>query len=118
MPYENKAGLGVNNFYGPRTAQGARGPDESSGVLNQYVWQYDSQAAGLSGAFKIPVGSAIQDVMKPTNVTAVTVGGTAVQGATWAAPVTAGGDIAVTGAVNGDKIIITYQKIVGALAGA
>lgn len=117
MPYEKTSGLGVNNFYGPRTATGAQGPDVSSGVLNQFVWQYDSTAL-IDDRFLIPAGSAIQDVMKPANVTAVTVGGTAVQGATWAAPVIAGGAVAVTGAVTGDKIIITYQKIVGTLAGA
>ena len=117
MAYENSAGLNVNNFYGPRTATGAQGPDESSGVLNQFVWQYDSTAL-INNRFLIPAGSAIQDVMKPAGVTAVTVGGTAVTAATWAAPVIAGGAVAVTGAVTGDKIIITYQKIVGALSGA
>ncbi len=117
MPYENKSGLGVNNFYGPRTSGGVQGPDVSSGVLNQFVWFYDA-AALLDDRFPIPAGSMIQDVTKPANVTAVTVGGTAVQGATWAAPVVAGGAVAVTGAVTGDKIVITYQKVVGALAGA
>ena len=33
-------------------------------------------------------------------------------------PVIAGGAVALTGATTGDKVIITYQKIVGALAGA
>jgi hypothetical protein len=117
MAYENSAGLGVNNFYGPRTATGAQGPDESSGVLNQFVWQYDAGAL-INNRFQIPAGSAIQDVMKPAGITAVTVGGTAVTAATWAAPVIAGGAVAVTGATTGDKVIITYQKIVGALAGA
>lgn len=117
MPYENSAGLGVNNFYGPRTATGAQGPDESSGVLNQFVWQYDA-TANINNRFRIPAGSAIQDVTKPANITAVTVGGTAVQAATWAAPVFAGGVVALTGAVTGDKVVITYQKIVGALSGA
>ncbi len=117
MPYENSAGLGVNNFYGPRTSGGVQGPDVSSGVLNEFVWFYDS-AATLSGRFPIPAGSMIVDVTKPTNVTAVTVGGTAVQAATWAAPIVAGGAVAVTGAVTGDKVVITYQKVVGALAGA
>lgn len=117
MPYEKNTGLGVNNFYGPRTATGAQGPDESSGVLNSFVWQYDSTAL-LDDRFLIPAGSAVVDVMKPSGVTAVTVGGTAVTAATWAAPVIAGGAVTVTGATTGDKIIITYQKIVGTLAGA
>ena len=117
MPYEKTSGLGVNNFYGPRTATGAQGPDESSGVLNSFVWQYDSTAP-IDGRFVIPDGSAIVDVKKPGGVTAVTVGGTAVTAATWAAPVIAGGAVALTGATTGDKVIITYQKIVGALAGA
>lgn len=117
MAYEKTSGLGVNNFYGPRTATGASGPDVSSGVLNEFVWFYDS-AALLDDRFQIPAGSAVVDVMKPTGVTAVTVGGTAVTAATWAAPVIAGGAVAVTGATTGDKVIITYQKVVGALAGA
>lgn len=117
MPYENSAGLGVNNFYGPRKAQGAQGPDVSSGVLNQFVWFYDSTAL-INNRFPIPAGSMVVDVTKPAGITAVTVGGTAVQGATWAAPVVAGGAVAVTGATTGDKVVITYQKVVGALAGA
>lgn len=117
MPYEKTSGLGVNNFYGPRTATGAQGPDESSGVLNSFVWQYDSSAL-LDDRFVIPASSAIVDVMKPAGVTAVTVGGTEVAAATWDAPVIAGGAVELTGATTGDKVIITYQKIVGALAGA
>lgn len=117
MAYEKTSGLGVNNFYGPRTATGAQGPDESSGVLNSFVWQYDSSAL-LDDRFVIPADSAIVDVKKPDGVTAVTVGGTAVTAATWAAPVIAGGAVELTGATTGDKVIITYQKIVGALAGA
>lgn len=117
MPYEKTSGLGVNNFYGPRTATGAQGPDESSGVLNSFVWQYDSSAL-LDDRFVIPASSAIVDVMKPASVTSVTVGNTEVAAATWAAPVIAGGAVALAGATTGDKVIITYQKIVGALAGA
>ena len=117
MPYENSAGLGVNNFYGPRTSGGVQGPDVSSGVLNEFVWFYDGTSL-LNNRFPIPAGSMIQDVTKPANVTAVTVGGTAVQAADWAAPIVAGGAVALTGAVAGDKIVITYQKVVGALAGA
>lgn len=117
MAYEKTSGLGVNNFYGPRTSGGVQGPDVSSGVLNQFVWFYDSTAL-LDDRFPIPAGSMVVDVTKPAGVTAVTVGGTAVQAATWAAPVVAGGAVAVTGAVTGDKVVITYQKVVGALAGA
>lgn len=117
MPYEKTSGLGVNNFYGPRTSGGVQGPDVSSGVLNQFVWFYDSTAL-LDDRFPIPAGSMVVDVTKPAGVTAVTVGGTAVQAATWVAPVVAGGAVAVTGAVTGDKVVITYQKVVGALAGA
>lgn len=117
MAYEKTSGLGVSNFYGPRTSGGVQGPDVSSGVLNQFVWFYDSTAL-LDDRFPIPAGSMVVDVTKPAGVTAVTVGGTAVQAATWAAPVVAGGAVAVTGAVTGDKVVITYQKVVGALAGA
>ena len=117
MPYEKTSGLGVSNQYGPRTSGGVKGPDVSSGVLNQHVWFYDADTT-LDDEFKIPAGSMIVDVQKPANVTAVTVGGTAVQAATWAAPIVAGGDVLATGATTGNKIVITYQKVVGALAGA
>lgn len=117
MPYENSAGLGVNNFYGPRVAGGAQGPDVSSGVLNQFVWFFNSTAL-INNRFPIPAGSLILDVTRPAGVTAITVGGTAVQAATWAVPIVAGGAVAVTGAVTGDKVVITYQKVVGALPAA
>lgn len=108
MAYENKTGLNVNNFYGPRTATGQSGVDTSNGIVKQFVWQYDP-AAILLNRFPIPTGSVVLDVNKPAGVTAVTVGGTAVQAATWTAPVVAAGVVAVTGAVLGDQVIITYQ---------
>lgn len=117
MAFENTAGLGVNNFYGARRSGGVSGPDVSSGVLNQFVWFYDSTAL-INNRFPIPAGSMVVDITKPAGVSAVTVGGTAVTAATWAAPVVAGGAVAVTGATTGDKVIITYQKVTGALAGA
>lgn len=108
MGYENSAGLNVHNHYGPRTATGASGVDTSQGIVKQFVWFYDS-AALLDDRFPIPAGSVVLDVNKPASVSAVSVGGTAVHSATWAAPVPASGAVAVSGAVTGDQVIITYQ---------
>lgn len=108
MAYESNTGLGVHNQYGPRFATGASGVDTSQGIVKQFVWFYDSGTL-LDDRFLIPAGSVVLDVNKPASVTAVTVGGTAVQAATWAAPVVAAGAVAVTGAVSGDQVIITYQ---------
>lgn len=114
MAYEKTSGLGVNNFYGPRTATGASGVDTSQGIVKQFVWFYDS-AALLDDRFLIPTGSVIVDVNKPSGVTAVAVGGTAVTAATWAAPVAAAGAVTVTGAATGDQVIITYQHTAKAI---
>lgn len=107
MPFESNTGLGVHNHYGARDVGGVSGVDSSQGIVKQFVWFYDT--SGLNDRFPIPAGSVILDVNAPAAVTAVTVGGTAVQGATWAAPVKAAGAVAVTGASAGNTIIITYQ---------
>lgn len=107
MAFEDKSGLNVHNHYGARTVGGVSGVDTSQGIVKQFVWFYDT--SGLYDRFPIPTGSVILDVNAPSTVTAVTVGGTAVQAATWAAPVKAAGAVAVTGAAAGDQVIVTYQ---------
>jgi len=107
MAFEDKSGLNVHNHYGARPTGGVSGVDTSQGIVKQFVWFYDT--SGLYDRFPIPAGSVILDVNKPAGVTAVTVGGTAVQAATWVAPVAAAGEVAVTGAVTGNQVIITYQ---------
>ena len=46
MGYENSAGLGVNNHYGPRTSGGTEGIVGTVGALNEYVKDLDD--AGFS----------------------------------------------------------------------
>lgn len=110
MSYENKAGLGVNNQYGPRTATGVSGFEPADGVERKFIWVYDP-ATLLDDRNVVPAGSVVTGVTKPTNVTAVTVGGTAVASATEVAPVKAAGAIAVTGAVLGDVVIVKYLHL-------
>ena len=108
MPFENKAGLGVNNQYGPRRAGGGSGFEPADGVERKFVWFYDSLASGLLDRNVVPAGAVVTGVTKPANVTAVTVGGVSVTAATEVAPVKTAGAIVVTGAVTGDVVIIKY----------
>lgn len=110
MSYENSAGLGVNNQYGPRAATGVSGFEPADGVERKFIWVYDP-ATLLDDRNTIPTGSIVTGVTKPTNVTAVTVGGTAVTAATEAAPVKAAGAIVVTGAVLNDVVIVKYLHL-------
>lgn len=108
MAFEDKAGLGVHNHYGPRTSGGVAGPDNSQGNEKKFVWFYDTAASGLYDQFLIPTGSIVTGVTGPAGITAVTVGGTAVTDATEVAPVEASGAVAVTGATDGDVVFIKY----------
>lgn len=116
MPFENKTGLNVNNQYGPRTATGVRGVEPVKGIERKYIIKYDPAVALLNQGV-IPVGSVVTGVTKPTNVTAVTVGGTAVTAATEVAPVaiTTAGAPVLTGAAAGDIVIIKYLHVSGTI---
>lgn len=76
MSYENSAGLGVNNQYGPRKVGGGQGPYLVDGYRNEYV--VDLTAKGLSSKF--PVGNGIKvfqtDLTYATLVTAAAVSAT------------------------------------------
>lgn len=114
MPYENTAGLGVHNQYGPRTTGGVKGYEPGSGVERKHVTFFDSTVP-LDDQVPIWAGSIVTGVTKPANVTAVNVGAVNVTAATEVAPV----EIAVTavptftGAVTGDIIIIKYIHVAG-----
>lgn len=110
MSYENSAGIGVNNQYGPRAATGVSGFEPVDGVERKFIWVYDP-ATLLDDRNVIPTGSVVTGVTKPTNVTAVTVGGTAVTASTEVAPVKAAGAVAVTGAALGDVVIVKYLHL-------
>ncbi len=118
MGYENTAGLGVNNHYGPRASGGTEGVAKTEGVNNEFVKDLDE--AGL--AFGFPVPSATQgsnwvtecDISQAAGtVTAQTIGGVDISGATPEAPVeidsTNTGVIAMTGSTGG-LVLIKFKK--------
>lgn len=116
MTFEANTGLNVHNQYGPRTATGVRGVEPADGVERKYVIKYDP-AVALDDQPLIPVGAVVTGVTKPTNVTAVSVGGTAVTAATEVAPVaiTTAGAPVLTGAALGDIVIVKYLHVSGTI---
>jgi hypothetical protein len=111
MAFENSAGLGVNNYYGPRDSGGTQGVYNTMGYDAEFVWDI---AAGLPVKFPTNVEVTGVDLTFNTGtaVTALTIGGVAVIAATEAAPVgivTANtGVLAKTGGTAG-TIIIRYK---------
>lgn len=119
MPYENSAGLKVNNFYGPRTSGGTRGVIKTEGYQNEFA--HNLKIAGLPFLFDIKPGGVyvtkvdISFAVGP--VTAYTIGGVNVFAATEAAPVflaaTNTGVIVQTGGTAG-LIVVKYKNVAGA----
>ena len=118
MGYENSAGLGVNNHYGPRTSGGTEGIVGTVGALNEYVKDLDD--AGLAFGFPVPLSTQSSywvtevDISQVSGtVTAQTIGGVDVSAATPEAPVeiddTNTGVIVLTGATGG-KVLISFKK--------
>jgi hypothetical protein len=120
MPYENSAGLNVNNHYGPRTTGGTEGTTRTEGIDNEFVIDLDE--SGLAFGFPIPAAFTKQgsfyvtetDVTQATGtVTAVTIGGVAVASASVGSPVEITsantGVIVATGATGG-SITIRYRN--------
>ena len=118
MAYENSAGLGVHNQYGPRQSGGEQGVFNSGqGFVNEYV--VNLPFSGLN--YKMPIRNNIKVFKVDTTfavgtVTAVTVGGIAVLPATEATPVALAsnntGIVAQTGGTGG-FIIIRFHNVPG-----
>lgn len=117
MAYENSAGLNVHNQYGPRATGGEEGVFKTYGFYNEYV--VNMPLAGLD--YKFPVRNNVKVIGVDLNfavgtVTAVTIGGVAVQAATESAPVTIAntntGVVAQTGGTGG-FIVIRYINVPG-----
>jgi hypothetical protein len=119
MPYENSAGLQVNNFYGPRGSGGTKGVIKTEGYQNEYA--HNLKIAGLPFKFDIKPGGVYVtkvDISFATGpVTAYTIGGVNVFAATEAAPVFLAanntGVIAQTGGTAG-VIVVKYKNVAGA----
>jgi hypothetical protein len=110
--FEDSAGLGVNNHYGPRDAGGTEGVVRTDGTNNEFMIDKDSQQ--LDFGFPATDGSAYVTLVDHTvsNGTTFTIGGVDVSAATDAAPVNIPADntgVIVTDATTG-KVLVTYNK--------
>lgn len=117
MAYEDSAGLNVHNHYGPRKAGGEQGVYLTDGLYNEYV--VNLPMSGLD--YKLPIRNNIKVIGVNKNfttgtVSALTVGGVDITGATEAAPVTLPstntGIVAQTGGTGG-YIVIRYTNVAG-----
>lgn len=117
MSYENTAGLGVSNQYGPRASGNGRGVVKTAGYRNQFV--IDGVDAGLH--FTFPRGDGVwvnghDYTFAVGTVTSIKIGGVEVSGATDAAPVRLfkenTGEIVVVGLTSG-KIVVDYKNVAG-----
>lgn len=116
MTYEANTGLGVNNHYGPRETGGTEGIVRTAGVENEFMQDLDGD--GLSFGFPVTDGSAYvteADVsLAGGTITAITIGGVDVIGATEEAPVQVPADntgvVVLTGGDGTGKYLIRFKK--------
>ena len=116
MSFENSAGLGVHNHYGPRAVGGTEGVVRTAGTSNEFFQDLDVE--GLSFGFPNTDGSAyvtgIDVSLAGGTVTAVEIGGVDVTSATAEAPVAIPsgntGEVVLTGGDGTGKYMITYKK--------
>lgn len=117
MAYENSAGLGVNNHYGPRTTGGVQGVHKTEGYKNEY--SIDLPTVDLK-AYLFPRGDGVRvyyidsTFVEGGPVTSILIGGVEVIGATEAAPIellqTNTGVVDVVGGTGG-RLIIGYKNV-------
>lgn len=114
MSFENTAGIGVSNHYGARAVGGTEGVLNTLGAVKEFM--YDLDGEGLDFGFPLTNGKAYVvecDIsLVSGTVTAQTIGGVDIAGATQEAPVQIPdgntGVIALTGATGG-KALIKYK---------
>lgn len=119
MAYENSAGLGVHNQFGPRSAGGGEGVYLTDGYKNEYVVELPQ--SGLD--FKFPEGNGVKvsavDLSYVTGtVTHIDIGATAVYDSTTpvtlpvAIPEGSTGVVVVTGGTAG-KVLLGFTNVAG-----
>ena len=119
MPYQNAAGLNVNNYYGPRASGGTRGHIKTEGYQNE--WELNLAQPAIAFPFPLYKGGVYVtkvDISFATGpVTAFTIGGVNVFAATDAAPVFLAanntGVVVQTGGTAG-VIVVRYKNVAGA----
>jgi hypothetical protein len=119
MPFENKTGLNVSNFYGPRDTGGTRGVVKTEGTYNEYSIMVPF-TTGIDFKFPVLKGVKIvgfQAAYATGTLSALTIGGVNVFAASEAAPVNipAGntGVVVQTGLTAGELIIKFTRLTVG-----
>lgn len=116
MSFENSAGLGVNNHFGPRAVGGTEGVTKTFGVDNEFLQDLDTD--GLDFGFPVVNGTAYvteADVsLAGGTITAIEIGGVDVTSATPEAPVQIPADntgvIELTGGDDTGKVLIKFKK--------
>jgi hypothetical protein len=112
MSFEDSAGLGVNNHYGPRPTGGTEGIVRTDGTNNEFM--IDLAGDSLALGFPTLDGTAYVTIVDVTvsNATTFTIGGVDVVAATDASPVQipdANTGVIVTDGTTG-KVMVTYNK--------
>ena len=82
MSFENSAGLGVNNHYGPRAVGGEEGNIKTEGAYNEYSINVDSDQ--LAFGFPVLQGVVVTEVIDnfaTGAITTLTIGGVDISGA-------------------------------------
>jgi len=111
MAFQNTAGLGVNNHYGPRDSGGTQGVYKTEGYDSEFVWNLDGGVLPVKFPRNVEV-TGVDITFSAGPVTALTIGGVAVFAATEAAPVgivsANTGVLVQTGGTSG-SIVIRYK---------
>ena len=113
MSFEDSAGLGVNNHFGPRAVGGNQGVIGTEGMKNEAAVNFDGDQLVK---VEIPVGSVITQIVEEFStgaVTAATVGAVDVAAATCAeaayVATPLGGELTITGPTAG-TVHVYYIK--------
>lgn len=114
MSFENSAGIGVSNHYGARAVGGTEGVTNTLGTVKEFYVNLTGE--GLDFGFPITNGTAYViecDISQVSGtVSAQTIGGVDISGATSEAPVQIpaanSGVVALTGGTGG-KALIKYK---------
>lgn len=121
MAYEDSAGLGVHNHYGPRTTGGGEGVIKTVGKSNDYAVELPSAGLDADGIPKAASGdvyvTAIDLNYVTGTVTHIAVGGVAVYDSSAAVtlpvhlPADNTGKVVVTGGTDG-LVVISFDYLV------
>ena len=116
MPFENKAGINVSNFYGARDTGGTRGVVKTEGTYNEYS-VIVPLTTGIDFKFPVLKGVKIvgfQAAYATGTLSALTLGGVNIFGATEAAPVNipaANTGVLVQTGLTAGELVIKFTRV-------